>query len=84
MSFQSRFRNWQITQRAQEHESNRINFLKTAALPQNQPGLFHPTKVRVLKSFCINGKPVEVGTIISLPWHDAESLKAIGKCEIIQ
>lgn len=54
-----------------------------APAPVNDPQLFTPTHCRVIKLFCVSGKPVEIGSVITLPAHDAESLKAINKVEII-
>lgn len=49
----------------------------------NDQRLFTPTKCRVLKMFCVGGKPVEVGSTVVLPKHDAESLQALGKVSIL-
>lgn len=84
MEFKLRFRNWQQAQAANEYEGQRTAFLKTAPLPQNPPSLFYPVRCKVLRPFYISGKPAQPGDIVSLPWHEAESLAAINKCEIIQ
>ena len=74
---------WRQFQAAQSYEANRINFLRTSALPVNDPGLFTPVRCRVLKSFCVSGKPQQIGQEISLPYHLALDMQAIGKIEII-
>ena len=52
--------------------------------PVQDPKLFAPTKVRVLKpSFCVAGKRVENGEEIEVPYHVARDLHAVGKCEFI-
>lgn len=53
-------------------------------LPLNRPELMAATKVRVLKAtFCIKGKCVALDSIITLPLHDALSLKAAGKVQLV-
>jgi hypothetical protein len=49
----------------------------------NAPELFKATKVRVLKPFCVGGESLEIGATVELQAHDAHSLAAIGKCEIL-
>lgn len=56
---------------------------ETVAPPIQDPRLFEPTRVRVLRPFCVAGKRCEVGTETSVPYHIALDLKAIGKCELI-
>lgn len=74
---------WQRTNRALDYERERLAFLKSP-LPKNDPELFTPTRCRVLKAFCIGGKPVTVGEVIVLAKCDALSLQAISKIEIIK
>jgi hypothetical protein len=45
----------------------------------NDARLFTPTRCRVLKTFCVQGQLVPVGTTVTLARHDAESLAALGK-----
>lgn len=54
-----------------------------APAPVNDPKLFKPTRCRVLKSFCVSGKPMLPGQEISLPWHLAMDMKAIQKVEFL-
>lgn len=49
----------------------------------NDQRLFAPTRCRVLKTFCVKGQPVELGTTVTLAKHDAESLQALGKVTIL-
>jgi len=68
-----------------ETERERLAFLKSAPLPQNDPAIMAPTRVKVLKAaFCIKGKPVKVDSIITIPYCDAQSLEVTGKIEILE
>jgi hypothetical protein len=49
----------------------------------NDQRLFTPTKCRVLRMFCVAGKPVELGSTVTLAQHDAASLAASGKVTIL-
>jgi len=51
--------------------------------PRNDPKLFERIKVRIIKSFFVAGKVVEVGQRIELARHDALSMQAIGRVEIL-
>jgi len=68
---------------ANESEANRLNFLRSAPLPKNDPVLFTPVRCKVLKSFCVAGKPTQPDEIVSLPWHLAMDMLAIKKVELI-
>ena len=48
---------------------------------RQDPKLFEPVKVRVLKSFWVGGKAVQPGEIIMLAKHDAESMRALRRVE---
>lgn len=50
---------------------------------RNDSRLFQPTKVRVLRSFCVAGRRLEVGTEVEIPYHVARDLRAIGKAEFV-
>ena len=58
-------------------------FERNDPLPKNDDRLFVPTKCRVLKSFCVGGKPLDVGSTITLPWHEVEGLLALGRAELL-
>lgn len=45
--------------------------------------LFTPTLVKVTGRFAVGGKPQELGSTITLPRHDAISLAALKKVEIL-
>jgi hypothetical protein len=53
------------------------------AAPVQDPKLFQPVKVRVLRSFCVTGKPLAVGAEVELPYHVARDLRALGRVELI-
>ena len=80
----TKMRQWEITRTANEYESNRLNYLRTAALPVTPPELLKPVRCTVLKSFCISGKPLMPGEVVSLPWYAARDMKAIGKVEFAE
>jgi len=81
-SIQTRLQNWTTMQLANDAERQRLEILRKAPAP-NPPELLAATKCRVLKPFCGAGKRVEPGKIIELPKHDAQSLAAIGRVEIV-
>ena len=49
----------------------------------NDPALLKPTRCKVLKPFFVAGNRVEPDQVVSLPFHDAKSLAAAKKLEII-
>lgn len=51
--------------------------------PVQDPKLFAPTKVRVLRPFCVAGKRCEIGTETQVPFHVALDLRNIGKAELV-
>jgi hypothetical protein len=55
-----------------------------APTPKNDPRLLKPVKVRVLRPFCVRGARVEPDQVLELPRHDATSLAAIGKLQILE
>lgn len=53
--------------------------------PGNAPELMKPVKVRVLKAFGIGARGIaEPGTTVELPRHDALSMAAIGRVELLK
>lgn len=54
-------------------------YTRTQELPKNDPRLLEPVRLQVLTPFCVGGKRQEVGTIVSLPRHDAAGLIALGR-----
>lgn len=67
----------------QNAEQDRLFLLQAKPAP-NPPELLAPTSCRVLRAFSVRGARVEIGEIVTLTRFDAESLKAIGKVEIIK
>ncbi len=55
-----------------------------APLPVNDPKLFAPVRIRVIKPFYIEGRLVCKDDIVKLGRFNAESLQAIGRCEILE
>lgn len=51
--------------------------------PIQDPKLFQPVKVRVLRSFCIGGKPLQIGEEVSIEFHLMRDLVAIGKAAMV-
>ena len=83
LSIKRKMAQWQIVQQANNCEMERLAILN-GPLPKNDPQLFTPTRVKVLRSFCIAGKPTQPGDVISLPWHAARDMKMIGKIEFVE
>jgi len=73
---------WQIRRDRSEDEQQRRAILN-GPLPKNDAALFKATRCRVVRSFCVKGEPLLSGSECTLPWHDALSLKAAGKVEIL-
>ena len=78
----TRLQNWTTMQLANDAERERLAILQKPPAP-NPPELLKATPVRVLKPFCVAGKRIEVGETIDLQWHDARSLAALGKVELV-
>jgi len=53
-------------------------------LPRNDPRLLAPTRCRVLKAFGAFGRRVEPGETIELQYHDARSMAALHRVEILK
>ena len=67
---------------AAEEQARREAFMRP--LPKNSPHLLEPVRCRVLKAFYLGGgRLAEVGAILELPRHDAESMQALGRVEVI-
>jgi hypothetical protein len=65
-----------------EEERARRAFLNK--LPAaNPPELLELVPVRVLRAFCVGGQRMEPGATVKLARHDAVSLAAIGKAELV-
>lgn len=65
----------------EERERSRLQELRRPV--HNDQRLLAPTLVRVLKVFCVEGKPVPIGSTVTLAYHDAVSLQALGKAELL-
>lgn len=48
----------------------------------NPPNLIRLVRVRVLRSFCVGGRPIAVGEEVEVEFHTARSLMATGKCVV--
>jgi hypothetical protein len=52
--------------------------------PVNDPKLFTPTRVKVVRAFFLRAdKIAEPGEVVVLPKHDALSLRGAGKCVLV-
>lgn len=51
--------------------------------PVQDPMLFEPTKVRVLRAFCVGGQRQEPGAEVTVPFHVAKDLEAMGKVQLV-
>lgn len=63
--------------------TNRFAGVDLAPAPRNDPKLLALVAVRCKRPFWLKGKPVAVGAVVQLQRHDALSLQAIGKVEIL-
>ena len=79
-----KLRTWERTQTAWDVERDRINFLKTAPLPVTPPELLRPIRCKVIKSFCLSGKPIAVGSTVILPYFDAFGLWEVHKIMFLE
>lgn len=66
----------------EDADRERLAILNKPPAP-NPPERLAPTRCRVLKAFYVGGKVAEVGAVVTLQRHDAESLAAIRKVEIL-
>ncbi len=84
MSFNEHFRNWSRSNFEIETERSRVAFLNQP-IPRdiNDPRLFEKVLVMVFKPFFVSGRLVKEGETVSIEKNLADSLKAIGKCEIL-
>lgn len=80
--FQTRFRNWARAQDAIDRERERVAFLNQPP-PANPAHLLTPTRCRVKKSFYVRGTCILPSSIITLDRHDAISLAASGRVELL-
>jgi len=81
----SKLSTWRIYQAANEDESNRLTFLRSSPVPQNDPLIMAPKRVEVLKaSFCIGGQPVKLGSILTMSYFDAYGLWRLGKIGFLE
>lgn len=51
--------------------------------PRVDPRLLEPVRCRVLRAFCVGGARVEPGEIVELTRFDAQSMRALGRVEIL-
>lgn len=77
-----RLNSWSVKRAADEAERARIAELN-GPIPKNDAALLAPVRVKVLRSFRVNGEPQEVGAVVTLARHDADSLVALGRAERI-
>ena len=56
---------------------------RSAGALRQDPRLFTPTKVRVLRPFYVAGKALQVGDIATVEAHLARDLVAVGKAELV-
>ena len=73
---------WAIRRESEAEQQRRV--ILNTPLPKNDAALFTPTRCRVVRCFCIKGKPLPIGSECELPRHEAMSLKAAGKVELIE
>lgn len=57
--------------------------VETAPTPRNDPKLLRQVYVKVIKPFCINGKPLSVGDEVAIEYHVARDMVALGKARLM-
>jgi hypothetical protein len=72
---------WQIRRDSEDERQRRA--ILNGPLPKNDSALFKATRCRVLRQFCVGGKPLLSGSECTLPRHEALSLEAAGKVELL-
>ncbi len=82
--FETRFKNWQRGQASVEAERADRAFLNKPLPPTNDPRLFVPTKVLVLRPFMVKTTAVLPGEVVEIPYHVARDMIAIGKAELVE
>lgn len=50
---------------------------------QNDPHLLRPVRVKVLRSFCVGGRPLAVGDEATVEFHLGRDLVAVQKAEFV-
>lgn len=80
MSMTAKLYHWNQFSESEEIElQRRAELLKPPA--KNPPHLLIPTRVKVLRTFMVNGRPVATGETVTLPWHDAQSMIGLKKAQ---
>lgn len=82
MSLASRLETWNIRRAADEAE-RAIAAELNGPVPKNDAALFAPVRVKVLRSFLLEGEPVPVGAKVTVPAYVARDLVALGRAELI-
>ena len=72
---------WQIRRDSEDERQRRA--ILNGPLPKNDSALFKATRCKVVRMFCMKGKPLPIGSECELPRHEALSLAAAGKVELI-
>ena len=62
---------------------NVMSKFETVPTPKNAPELLQPVRVTVLRPFCVQGQPLEIGTMVELPRYVAADLVALRKAEML-
>lgn len=56
---------------------------ETVPTPNNDPHLMRLVRVMVVRSFCVQGRPLEPGTMVELPRYVAADMIALRKAEML-
>ena len=56
---------------------------ETVPTPKNDPELLRPVRVMVLKPFCVQGQPLEPGTMVELPRYVAADMITLKKAQML-
>ncbi|MDN5940619.1 MAG: hypothetical protein L0H94_01950 [Nitrospira sp.] len=64
------------------YKGSQMNEAAPAPIPKNDPKLMRQVRVKVLRCFCVNGKPLSVGDEVMLEYHVARDLAVFKKVEM--
>jgi hypothetical protein len=53
-------------------------------LPEIPAHLLKPTRVRVLRGFCVGGRPLDPGELTTMPYYAAADMIALRKAELVE
>ena len=64
-------------------KGNFMSKFETVPTPKNDPELLRPVRVTVIRPFCVEGKPLEIGKIVELPIYVAADMIWLKKAQML-